>query len=425
MKPQRKIDYLKCRNGVWYVRVQDTATGQDFARSLQTRDKLEAEVKAAEFITQHKARILARRPRVVTEWVHAYTPGQSHSDGNGGQIIATDRELIYLNHNGAVTKTTPNGRNMVHLEGNVPGVDMNAPAPERYTPRYLETLHALMHTAPKSKANTIDDAVIDFYVKENGFADGSQAHRETYQAWEVFQKLVGKPLAKCTRDDGRKLVAHYEAKGLKSASVKKIVGRLCAACNLAIDENKLSYNPFSGVAKLRDDKLIRVPLDDADMKTCFDNLGALSASDQLLFRVLASTGMRLSEAFQINSEKTEMGIRYVVIGRKTKQSKRRVPVPASLLPFLPERITAPLFTGDPNQASTRLGTWLDDVCKITDPAKVAAHSLRHRAQDQMRAHGCPPEIREELFGRDKETVGKHYGLGHPVTVLRQWIDKLS
>jgi len=37
----------------------------------------------------------------------------------------------------------------------------------------------------------------------------------------------------------------------------------------------------------------------------------------------------------------------------------------------------------------------------------------------------PPEIREELFGRNKETVGKHYGLGHPVTVLRQWIDKLS
>jgi hypothetical protein len=45
--------------------------------------------------------------------------------------------------------------------------------------------------------------------------------------------------------------------------------------------------------------------------------------------------MRLSEAFEINSELKERGVRYVVIGHKTEQSKRRVPLPASALPYLP------------------------------------------------------------------------------------------
>jgi len=43
----------------------------------------------------------------------------------------------------------------------------------------------------------------------------------------------------------------------------------------------------------------------------------------------------------------------------------------------------------------------------------------------MMTSSCPPEIREELFGREKVTVGKNYGLGHPVTVLKNWIDKIA
>ena len=56
----------------------------------------------------------------------------------------------------------------------------------------------------------------------------------------------------------------------------------------------------------------------------------------MLVRLLASTGMRLSEAFEIDSEDKERGVRYVMVGKKTEQSLRRVPLPATVLPHLPK-----------------------------------------------------------------------------------------
>lgn len=61
---------------------------------------------------------------------------------------------------------------------------------------------------------------------------------------------------------------------------------------------------------------------------------------------------------------------------------------------------------------------------ITDARKVI-HSLRHRAQDRLRAAGCPEDVRWELLGHEKETVAAGYGEGSPVPLLRKWIDKIG
>jgi site-specific recombinase XerC len=137
------------------------------------------------------------------------------------------------------------------------------------------------------------------------------------------------PLKDADRDDGRKLVAYFEAQGLKSASIRKKIGWLTAAVNLAINEGRLKFNPFASIVPKRDDKQRRLPLNEADMEECKRNLDKLSESDQLLFRVLASTGMRLSEAFEIDNEEREKGCRYVIVGKKTEQSLRRVPLPTN------------------------------------------------------------------------------------------------
>lgn len=64
--------------------------------------------------------------------------------------------------------------------------------------------------------------------------------REARGVWALYKTLTGsKPLKDATRDDGRKLVAHFEGKGLKSATVQKKVGWLNAAVNLAIDERPI------------------------------------------------------------------------------------------------------------------------------------------------------------------------------------------
>jgi len=143
----------------------------------------------------------------------------------------------------------------------------------------------------------------------------------------------------------------------------------------------------------------------------------------LLFRLLATTGMRLSEAFEIDGEATERGVRYVIVGKKTKQSERRVPLPADALACLPKPIKGKLFDGMPAAASKRLNRFLRD-CGIVNPRKVL-HSLRHRAQDRLRAAGCPEDMRWAILGHGEETVAAGYGEGFPVKLLRKWIDHIG
>ena len=119
----------------------------------------------------------------------------------------------------------------------------------------------------------------------------------------------------------------------------------------------------------------------------------------------------------------ERGCRYVIVGRKTPQSHRRIPLPAAVLPFLPRTIEGPLFRGGPPAASTRLNKFMNDI-GITDPRKVL-HSLRHRAQDRLRAAGCPVDYRWTLFGHEEKSVAEGYGLGFPVPLLKRWIDKIG
>jgi integrase len=203
-----------------------------------------------------------------------------------------------------------------------------------------------------------------------------------------------------------------------------------AAVNLAIKEGKLKFNPFSGVVPQRDDAERRLPLSDSDIAEARSKLDRLSDADQLLFRVLATTGMRLSEAFQIDGEGIEGGARFVIVGKKTDQSLRRVPLPAGLLPHLPAKIKGQLFarigtlkrTSD--AASKRLMRFLRDDCGITDTRKVV-HSLRHRAKDRSRAAGCPLNVQYELFGHEEKTIAAGYGVGSPVPLLKKWIDKIG
>jgi len=277
-------------------------------------------------------------------------------------------------------------------------------------------------------ATSADDALIETYLKHKNVT--GYYEREARAAWALFKQLTnGKPLKDASRDDGRKLVDYYEKQNLKSATIQKKIGWLTAAVNLAIDEAKLKFNPFSSIVPERDDKQRRLPLSETDIRNVKRNLDRLDESDQLLFRVLAATGMRLSEAFEIDSEMKERtgpkgpACRYIIVGRKTSQSLRRVPLPAAVLPFFPRKLEGRLFPGDARAASKRLNRFLNDV-GIADRRKVV-HSLRHRAQDRLRAAGCPEDLRWAILGHEKETVAAGYGEGFPVPLLRRWIDKIG
>lgn len=405
-----------------FLRLRDE-NGRRFVRSLGTSDRLQAEIIASPLIAEHKARILAARPRLESVWVHKLEPGRIHADPDGGTIAATDRELIHYGHNGSEIRKEPNGGHGLQLISSGP-LTLRGLA-EAFINSDAEALGG-RSVRPARPTRSTDDAILETYLKHakvtGYFADEARA------VWAVYQaKTDGLPLKDAKRDDGRKVAAHFEAQGLKSATIQKKIMWLSAACNLAIKDDKLKFNPFTGVVGKSDDSATRLPLNDADIKGCKRHLGKLGESDQLLVRLLASTGMRLSEAFEIDGEEPkEKGHRFIIVGKKTKQSERRVPLPAAMLPHLPATIKGKLFDGTPAAASKRLMKFLRrrDGVGITDPLKVV-HSLRHRAQDRLRAAGCPEDMRWAILGHEEETVAAGYGEGFPVTMLRKWIDKIG
>jgi integrase len=430
---ERKRDYIFKRSNSQFWRVRFQMGGRSVEKSLGTTDHAQAEILALPLIGQHKAKLLEARPRLEASWWHQHEPGRKHIV-DGKEVIATERELLYLNNEGVIVERKPNG-GPAHKLLNAPMdtvlVGDNSPPFAELRRKFkgatfidLDRLHR--GTVPVKSG---DDVFLETYLKHANIT--GHFEREARNVWALYMTLTNnKPLKDADRDDGRKLVAHFEGEGLKSATIEKKIGWLNAMVNLAIKEGRLKFNPFSSIVPKRDDKQRRLPLTDADMKECKLNLDKLSASDQLLFRVLATTGMRLSEAFEIEGEEKEKDCRYVIVGKKTEQSLRRVPLPTAVLQFLPKTpktITSPLFprtTRDPpDAASKRLSRFLDD-CGIVDRAKVV-HSLRHRAQDRLRAAGCPQDIRWAILGHEEKTVAAGYGEGFPVPLLKKWIDRIG
>jgi len=411
------VKYLFKRKGSdnWYVRLQPP--GQKVVeKSLGTSDLKLAEIAAMPLIREHKAFMYQRRPTVTPFWDRAHEPGLRIIDGE--QVIATERELQYLDASGNVIRREPNGG----------PAELLTPAP-RGGPSF-KAYDEAKRVPPPVKND--DDALLETYLKHNGIS--GLRERQARNIWHIYKTVVKKPLRSCTRDDGRAIVAYLEDQAggdIKSATLRRRMVPLIATVNLAIDEGKLTFNPFSSVVPDRDDEDERDAFDDDDMKLIRANLHRLSESDQLLVRLLATTGMRRGEAFEIDREQTENGIRFVTIGTKTPQSLRRVPFPADLLPYLPPKITGRLIPGRMDSAGKRLRAWLTEI-GITDPDKAPMHSFRHRAAQRLRAAIPDESLREAIGGwangKKKKTsrkYGNKHGKGFPITILKEAIGKIG
>ena len=267
-KSARKIDYLYQRKGSqnWWLRLQQR--GRDRGVSLGTPIRQEAEILALPKIAEHKAALLAARPRIETTWQHRLEPGREHAAPDGGKIVATDKDLIHIGHNGAILRIEPNGSPAHQLVGGPLTVRSLADA---FVEADFGAGRGERRTMPTKNG---DDAILETYIKHANVTGYSE--REARAVWALYKTLTdSKALKDATRDDGRKLVAHFEGDGLKSATIQKKLMWLSAACSLAIKEGRLKFNPFSSVVPKRDDKQTRLPLNEADIAEAKRNLRGL------------------------------------------------------------------------------------------------------------------------------------------------------
>ena len=425
----RKGEYLFKRRGSsnWWVRFQIPAKIAEECdlkpkteKSLGTSDRTLAEIRAAPEIRAHKWLLYQMRlqsrpetnPFLAGEIRHEYEPGKEHQTPDGDRVIATEKDLIFLAEDGRIVSTRPNSK--------IPHFRIPVPAE-----RWDELVGPAASRSKRSKFSD-DDQLVEAYIRHAGLKPHN-AH-EARSTYALYKEVVGKPLARAERQDGRKLAKHLiEELGNKSATVEKKVGWLRAAVNMAIEDQKLTFNPFQKVVPKAGDGMQKLPLSDEDMELARKKLDRLSSSDQLLWKLLATTGMRLGEAFQITEEFAEhvtgQTLRYVIVGTKTESSERRIPLPTSLIPELPPKIDRILFEGESKAAGKRMMRFLREI-GIKDPRKTT-HCLRHRAKDRLRMFSCPIDVQYALLGHEKKTVAASYGQGFPGGLLLTWIDKIG
>jgi hypothetical protein len=241
------------------------ALGKRTEKSLGTSDRRQAEILALPLISEHKVAVLAAKLHVETGWRREYEPGL-HDGPNGERIAATERELSFYDATGKLLRAEPNDGPSFQLVGGPLTTRSLAEA-------FLNADFGDDDPAPRRKkapAKGSDDALLETYLTHNNIT--GYYEREARDTWATFKSLCDKPLKDCDRDDGRKLVAFYEAQKSKSATIKKRVGWLRAFVNLAIDEGHLKFNPFARVVPKREDELEREKFTDADMRTIKRNL---------------------------------------------------------------------------------------------------------------------------------------------------------
>lgn len=294
-----------------------------------------------------------------------------------------------------------------------------------------------------------DDALLETYLAhgsiKKGCAPTAAQAKEARKIWATFKRVVGKPLAECKIDDGRALVQHLETEtpGIKAATLRRYLVPLIAVVNLALTEGKLTgRNPFVGCVTNRDTNKSeeRDAISDADMELIRQNIHKLRDSDQLYLRLVACTGVRRNEAFQIASERKEDGIRFCIVssrkGDKGDLHYRRIPFPAEVLPYLPAKISGPLFTGHAGDTVKRITKFLSDISVICDDGRniAASHSFRHRAKIRLRATCPDDELRDAIGGWESggKNKGRKYGTkasegykGYSMAALKTAIDGIG
>ncbi|SEH88703.1 Site-specific recombinase XerD [Methylobacterium sp. 275MFSha3.1] len=416
-----RTDHLfrRPRSPFWHARFHFPRSVQaEFGKrmedvNLKTTDRREAEIRCADLLHRHRRRVQAavnkhRGDHIRVETGHKMTLGV-HVLDDGREIVATADTLFIRLPDGTRTQE---------------------PNATTFEPYYVFDPDQPFDTVwrgdrPKAvRLKKVPDTSGDIVHLERWMTHKNitgYLEREARAVWDLFRRLTeNKALTDCDRDDGRLLARHLLDGGNKTATVTKKVGHLCAAVNLAMAEGKLKFNPFSDVVPKMNDSERREPLTDEEMAKIQAGKDVFEREEWLLFMLCATTGMRRGEAYEINAEKVEAGIRYVVVGTKNQQSLRRVPLPKAVMPLLPATIRGPLFAKDLKNLGRQTLRRMRALGVDKD-----IHGLRHRAKDRLRAAGVPLDLQYEILGHEEKTIASSYGRGSPLPTLRHNIEKIG
>ena len=285
---------------------------------------------------------------------------------------------------------------------------------------------------------------LDLYVSLKGKGRSKTFQISAQRACGYVIQVAGdKRLGDYERQDALKLRDWLVKRGLAGSSVTRNFSYVKAVYNFAASENALNINnPFSGVYFDRNAGVKRrkpIPID--QLRQIQLDCQKLDDDIRWLVALLSDSGMRLAEAAGLAIEDIHLNCETPFIqlkkhpwrSLKTASSERKVPLAGYSL-WAAERIVSnhaghrhafPRYNArditSSNSASASLNKWLKDFvdkgCTI--------HSFRHSFRDRLRAVSCPSDIIDQLGGWQTAGVGQGYGEGYPVSILADWVQKIT
>ena len=230
------------------------------------------------------------------------------------------------------------------------------------------------------------------------------------------------------------------ARGMTSASVRRVFGNVRAILNLAIKEYGLEQqNVFSNTFIPDDERTKkRMPIPTDYIFRIQKECREINDEKRWLIALISDTGMRLSEAagllvsdITLKHETPHVRLRKHPWRRlKTMGSEREIPLVGAAL-WAAERICStghrfafPTYANEhkclANSASGALNKWL----KHRAPNGCVVHSFRHSMRDRLRSAECSPDMADAICGWSSKGVGQKYGLGFTIRAKFQSMQKI-
>ena len=469
-KKRGQNDHLRQRNGVWYLRFQYSdalrASARAYygredwpkeeARSLNTKDKVEAEVLAQPYIARHKSLLLfhAAASDETKKWgdfiaVWQMEPHTRVNRPDGSSSVASEATIIHTAPDGTIT-SEPNRRRLVIK------FDEKIVAKE---PAFIEAKKAVQGVK-KTVYKDVDADMMTTYVLASKLSKDDRVLAE--RGLQKF-KLAngGKTIANSLRSDVAKLIeAEFLARGPNGGErIKKMIAYLRAAVNFNIrkaDVPLYRSNIFEG-HDIDTNNLKRPPYSEADLRLIKQGWALFTNQEKLMVAWHIASSVRPVGLYSIRrDEMTEeeefdeatgrsLGhhvTRSVMIesDKDTRRGgadygHRRLPIPQAVLdarcddgsPLLPDRIDGPLFSAPLDQLLNSINSKLlkigvntedkvDENKRIVEKGK-SLYSGRHRARDRFRSIKPPEEMSRAIMGHTRRTSDSHGNYGHGFTMF--------
>lgn len=314
------------------------------------------------------------------------------------------------------------------------------PADQYLTPVEIRAAQLLAGTVKQS----LSDA-LELYLKVHPKRDEEKFTTYTRRAFATLTDALGdKPIKDLSREDAHAYVAHQQAKGNKSGTIRRRLNVVNAVIETYFREKDIDRkNPFASVpipAEGKDTKE-RQPFTETELHALFDACKAADDDVRHLIAILGDTGARLAEiaGLALDDLKLDTEVPHVIIQEhpwrtlKNTASARAVPLLGHALwaakrvkerAMRGQRFAFPRYTSSDGtkatHASNTIAKWIRSL-----GIEHTAHELRHTMADRLRDVQCPEDIREAIGGWTTKGVAAQYGKGYGLKVMADWLGKVT